>query len=153
MTKIEVASFTSHSLTFSVQISDKTMEESIQKEFSGEMQTALLTIGGYWLCWKRTCTISISSFIVVSCNFGIFFSASYISDPLTSHMTKLNKTIKDDVNTFSQIVIDRSEVRCVPRPTTSSHFMLSFCRAKTDQRQNSRLNPFISASAWQATTA
>jgi hypothetical protein len=46
-----------------------------------------------------------------SCNIFLYFSVSYINDPLTSHVTKLNKTVKDDVNTFSQIIIDRSEVQ------------------------------------------
>ena len=32
---------------FFLQIFGKTLEESIDKEFSGELQTALLTMGGY----------------------------------------------------------------------------------------------------------
>ncbi|XP_028396288.1 uncharacterized protein LOC114520254 isoform X2 [Dendronephthya gigantea] len=64
-------------------IASKTIEESIKKEFTGEMETALLTM------------------------------VSYINDPLTSHVAKLNKTIKDYPNTFSQIIVDRSEVDMV----------------------------------------
>ena len=54
------------------------MEESIEKEFSGEMQTALLTMGKDWLHWKRIDrTISILIFTVVSFNFIFFFSFLY----------------------------------------------------------------------------
>ena len=35
----------SNSFVFFVQIAGKTIEESIEKEFSGEIQTALLTMG------------------------------------------------------------------------------------------------------------
>lgn len=96
--------------SFSFQITGTTIEESIQKEFSGDIQTALLTMGiDNYYHLNQFYSVHYRYYQVYD-GFCIFL-VSFVNDPLASHISKINKTIKDNANAFSQIVIYRSEVR------------------------------------------